>query len=350
MKFKGNLLLVGSASVHVLNFHRLVSEAFDDTLILSNADVFEGLPVKLASFSLRNPIKYRQQIRHIRNIIQHYQPSIVHIHQANAIAWFTMKALEKSDIPVVLTAWGDDVLINPYKNRFFAYMAKYNLSRANVCTSDSLFMAAQMQKLIPESSKEIVVCNFGVDIPEKASSRQKVIFSNRLHKPMYRIKEIIRAFARFKQSAEGSDWQLWIAGQGSETDHLKALAKQLNLENATRFMGWLTYEENQRCYAQASLFVSIPVTDATSVSLLEALSHGCIPVVSNLPANMEWVIDGINGLIVQNVNDLDFNAALKIEPAEAAVLNRKIIRLKAGRDDAKARFFSIYHKLLKSRT
>ncbi len=195
-----------------------------------------------------------------------------------------------------------------------------------------------------------MVCNFGVSIPEKETNRQKVIFSNRLHKPMYRIREIMQAFARFNQSADGSDWQLWIAGQGSETDQLKALARQLNIESATRFMGWLSYEENQQCYAQASLFVSIPVTDATSVSLLEAMSHGCIPVVSNLPANMEWVIDGLNGMIVQNVQDLNFSDALKIDPAEAAVLNRKIIRLKAGRDHAKARFFSIYHRLLKSRT
>jgi glycosyltransferase involved in cell wall biosynthesis len=35
-----------------------------------------------------------------------------------------------------------------------------------------------------------------------------------------------------------------------------------------------------------------------SVSVLEAMAHGCIPILSDLPANRELVRTGDNGLIV----------------------------------------------------
>jgi L-malate glycosyltransferase len=36
------------------------------------------------------------------------------------------------------------------------------------------------------------------------------------------------------------------------------------------------------------------------VSVLEAMAHGCIPLLSDLPANHELVRSGLNGLILTN--------------------------------------------------
>jgi glycosyltransferase involved in cell wall biosynthesis len=53
-----------------------------------------------------------------------------------------------------------------------------------------------------------------------------------------------------------------------------------------------------RAYRRSAVFVSVPESDGTSVSLLEAMGAGCLPVLSNLPANREWVREGDNGLLV----------------------------------------------------
>jgi glycosyltransferase involved in cell wall biosynthesis len=47
------------------------------------------------------------------------------------------------------------------------------------------------------------------------------------------------------------------------------------------------------------------VSDGTSVSLLEAMAAGCVPVLSDLPANREWVVDGLNGFLVSDLDRLD---------------------------------------------
>ena len=50
-------------------------------------------------------------------------------------------------------------------------------------------------------------------------------------------------------------------------------------------------------YARARWYASLPTSDSVSVSVLEALAHGCIPLLSDLPANHELVRHGVNGWI-----------------------------------------------------
>ena len=53
-----------------------------------------------------------------------------------------------------------------------------------------------------------------------------------------------------------------------------------------------------RQYARATWYLSLPASDSVSVSVLEAMGHGCIPLLSDLPANHELVRHGENGLVL----------------------------------------------------
>ena len=48
----------------------------------------------------------------------------------------------------------------------------------------------------------------------------------------------------------------------------------------------------------ADIAVSVPSSDGTPVSVLEAMACGAAPVVSDLPSLREWITDGENGLLV----------------------------------------------------
>ncbi|HBE80849.1 MAG TPA: glycosyl transferase family 1, partial [Firmicutes bacterium] len=47
--------------------------------------------------------------------------------------------------------------------------------------------------------------------------------------------------------------------------------------------------------AASHLMVSIPKSDGTPVSLLEAMAAGCLPVLADLPVYHDWITDGVNG-------------------------------------------------------
>ena len=70
-------------------------------------------------------------------------------------------------------------------------------------------------------------------------------------------------------------------------------------------------------YDRARWYLSLPESDSVAVSVLEAMAHGMLPLLSDLPANRELVRDGDNGLIV---GDSDGDGAVPVA-ACASVMN-----------------------------
>jgi L-malate glycosyltransferase len=59
-------------------------------------------------------------------------------------------------------------------------------------------------------------------------------------------------------------------------------------------------------YRDADIYISPSHVDGSSVSLMEALACGLPCLVSDIPANKEWIIEGENGWLFKDgdVNDL----------------------------------------------
>jgi glycosyltransferase involved in cell wall biosynthesis len=70
------------------------------------------------------------------------------------------------------------------------------------------------------------------------------------------------------------------------------------VEGSVRFVGKLSYEDIPHYYVISDVFVSVPIGEALSMSLLEAMACGVVPVVGDLPSTRRWVIDGWNGYLI----------------------------------------------------
>ncbi|NDG42524.1 MAG: glycosyltransferase, partial [Betaproteobacteria bacterium] len=117
--------------------------------------------------------------------------------------------------------------------------------------------------------------------------------------PIYRPQEVLRLFAAI--AAAWPDAELVVANDGSLRQALQAQAAALGLASRVRFVGRLSAAEQALQYAQARWYLSLPESDSVSVSVLEAMAQGCIPVLSDLPANRELVRNGDNGLVLDGV-------------------------------------------------
>ena len=70
------------------------------------------------------------------------------------------------------------------------------------------------------------------------------------------------------------------------------------------------------------------MSDGTSLSLLEAMACGAVPVVSNIMSNRSWVLDGVNGFLF-NDSDQFINAIEKIldnNTKDMMLINQNIIK------------------------
>lgn len=342
LKSKSLLLIGGSkGNAHLLNYRNLIEDCFDDILIVSNQES-EQFPSRKVNFELKNPFAMWKNVQLLRKIIQEEQPDIIHVHQANAYGFITALA-NRGRRPLVVTTWGSDVLTLPHTSFLHRWMVQYILRSADAITADAQFMADAIHGLIGQVP--VTVANFGVEIQniEEGKERKNIIYSNRMHESLYQIDQIIQQLAPFL--SKNPEWKLRIAASGSQTENLQNLAKENLPDGSFEFLGFQAGKDNQQNYLQSKVYVSIPTTDGTSISLLESLAYGCLPIVSDLPANREWIQDGVNGIISTGDLSKDLERLLQMDASSIQERNKEIIDQKATKNANRKKFTAIYEAI-----
>lgn len=357
-----SIAFVGSEGPHISKFLNFFSNYFEKIILITNK-IPQNTPLNCTvykvDFSFKKIWNIYISVKKIKEILEKEQPEIIHIHQANSYAFYGLLANRKYDIPVLLSPWGSDILILPKQNILMREMVKYNLKHADIITLESFFEAKVVRDLIRNTEKDIRILNFGiyddylVDIEEALKGKENIIFSNRLHKKMYRVDKIIESFGELIKSKSYTDWKLVIAGEGEDTLKLKKLAYANNLAENVEFVGWLDKNSLKEWYLKSKIFISIPESDGIPFSMLEAMACGCLPVVSNVPSVLEFLIDGINAIVVENINSLDLYIKKAIELTnnrdfvyDMISLNRKIIQKHGVYSKNMKKYLDIYNELL----
>ncbi len=340
------ILVVGSNSPHVANFCSMIKLYFKEIVYLGD----ERLNIEDNIISnqytvnpkVNNPIKIIQLLNQIKKIIKNEQPDIIHIHQINKLAIYTTFC-NKKIIPLVVTAWGSDVLQQPQENFIKKSAVQYVLKKAWACTADSQHMIDEMKKLEPKMNSCKLIY-FGIKpVGYISDLKENIIYSNRLHKDFYNIDKIIKDFSDF--SKKHLDWRLIIAANGPETKKLKELTNTLQLKDKIEFVGWLDKSQNLDYYKKARIYISIPNSDGTSVSLLEAMSAGCLPIVGDIPVSHEWIENSKNGIIYSTERNC-YEEALKIENQNLREHNSNVIQQRATKEISTKNFFNLYSGIL----
>ncbi len=169
--------------------------------------------------------------------------------------------------------------------------------------------------------------------------------STRRLEPVYDIPTVLDGARR---AAAQATFALDIAADGSLRRALEAAARDLP---RTRFLGALPESGIAAALQSADVYVSASRSDSTSVSLLEAMACGAFPVVSDIPANREWIDDGVNGMLFP-VGDADALARCLVaalgDPGRrtaAAAHNAALVAARASRVDCFGRIESALLRL-----
>jgi glycosyltransferase involved in cell wall biosynthesis len=167
----------------------------------------------------------------------------------------------------------------------------------------------------------------------KRPARPLVVLSTRRLEPVYAVETLLSAFQLLSEE-ERAGFDLRIAGNGSRERALHHLAGPLPVT----FLGWLATADLDRELERTHVYVSTSLSDSTSVSLLEAMAAGCLPVVSDIPANREWVRDSETGLLFACGDAPGLAACLRRAAGDAelrrcaALENRRTIAERANWD------------------
>jgi glycosyltransferase involved in cell wall biosynthesis len=289
------------------------------------------------------------RIAAVRRAVGALSPDLVHAHYVTSYGLLGACAGRR---PLVLTAWGSDLLVSPRDSLAVRWLTGWVLRRAALITADSRDVLQAIAGYRPRARTEEVF--WGADLRRfhPGSDRERSggfhVASVRGWEPNYRVEHIVRACASL--AADGPV-TLHLFGSGSGEPALRDLVARLGIARAVVWHGQVGTDELARQLRACHVSVSIPESDATSVSLLESMACALPVVVSDLPANRQW-IDADGGLVVDGAEPAALARALRMlrdDPARRARLgahNRARVADRGSSEGQMDRMARLYHELL----
>lgn len=306
-----------------------------DIPALRRIDEFYAGPVKESGTNVRYLLNVPRVIRAVRRM---KPDAIVAIYLSS---YGLMGAIAKGDAALVHVLVGSDVMVAPERSRLYDVVSRRVLARGDffVCASEAI--RARVETLANIRPEVILTQQYGLEdwvIRHPVLPKRFDFVSNRAWVPNSQIPMLLRIFARVRTSSS-----LALVGGGPP------MAAEI-LELATEdprivSLGVLSHQENVDVVAASAFYFSMTASDGASLSLMEAMAVGAIPVVSDIEPNREWVEDGVNGALVPLDDELLAVAvieALIARPAEELDemrrRNQEIVRERGSMTRNMARF------------
>jgi L-malate glycosyltransferase len=353
------LYLANSASIHTEKWVNYFSDKGHQVEVLSfepanvvNANVKvhrlgRQLPFKMHYFS------YRKAVRHFLDQIQ---PDILHAHYASGYATLGRLAGFR---PYVVSVWGSDIFDFAQKSPLHRRIVAANLKSADRVCSTSQVIADEIRRCCEQDA---YLTPFGVDCelfrpPNEAKSENEfVVGIVKSLEPKYGIEYLIRGFAIFsKRMANTRKLRLMIAGDGSLRDSLRRLARDMNIEAQTTFLGFVPHERVPETLGRFAVFVAPSVSESFGVAIVEASASGLPVVASRIGGLSEVVRERVTGILIpprdptaiaNALQELLVNESLRIELGRNG---RKFVLENYEWTENASRMEHIYESLLRER-
>jgi glycosyltransferase involved in cell wall biosynthesis len=185
--------------------------------------------------------------------------------------------------------------------------------------------------------EQVIVIHPGVDAsryrPDPGTARAArptFLYLGRL-KRYKGVEFALRALAQARTLR--ADITLDICGQGDDRPRLERLTRDLRLEDAVRFLGFVPDAEKQRLLQKAWAVVFPSPKEGWGITNVEAAASGTPAIASDSPGLRESVQDGVTGYLVPHgdVRALaDRMAALAGDPAAVERLGQAARRFAEG--------------------
>jgi glycosyltransferase involved in cell wall biosynthesis len=150
---------------------------------------------------------------------------------------------------------------------------------------------------------------YGVPLPKEnlrpareQSEPIRILYFGRLCRPQKRVHLFAEIFRQLKAARLPFQWT--IAGDGPERLWLEKEMISSSPMSVVQFPGAIDYRGVPRLLDSHDVFLLTSDHEGLPLSLLEAMGHGVVPIVSDLESGIREVVDATNGVLVP-VDDLD---------------------------------------------
>ena len=287
---------------------------------------------------------------------------IMHVHYAipfAAAAILARQIAPELDLKVVTTLHGTDITLVG-ASPSFKPVTEFSIEQSDAVTAVSLYLREETYRQFAIEKEIDVVYNF-VDpprhhahsaacIPEKSSARQVTLMHISNFRPIKRLGDVVRIFARVREEL---DARLVLVGDGPEYGRTRELVESLGLADSVRYVG--VVEDVAPLLGAADVLLLPSETESFGLVALEAMASGVPVVASDVGGLPEVVAHGNTGFLAP-VGDVDTMAGYCLQLLkDEAVLKRfsRAARKRAAQFDFRTivpRYEAVYEKVLAAPT
>ena len=253
----------------------------------------EGLD-EVATLHVAQPMSRFSMLwpRSLANQMRSIAPDVVHSHSG---VWYKATcAARLAGVSRVLHTEHGRAKPDPLRSRI---VDRIGAARSDVVVAVSSTLAVQLQRDLRIPKRKIVTIPNGIDSeiyrPRNDSgalrkelglqAKTPIIGSIGRLEPIKGYDVMIEAFDVLRRRGKARDSVLVIGGEGSARSALDQLVRSRGLQNAVFLLGWR--DDVFEMHSAFTLFTLASRSEGTSISLLEAMSAGLRPVVTDVGGN-----------------------------------------------------------------
>jgi L-malate glycosyltransferase len=261
------------------------------------------------------PSQFAELQYEFQSLLKQLRPDVVHagpVHTCGYVAGLS------GFHPLVVMSWGSDILVEADRDAEYRHATTVALNAADGFFCDCQTVRAAAQRYAAISTERIVQFPWGIRHGSfsphgPSASREKLEFapdafvfiSTRSWEPLYDIEVLLRAFhGAYRQNQR---LRLLLLGDGSMANRIRNLITEYELDRVAIAPGIVGRKDIPGWFRTANAYVSCAKSDGTSVSLLEAMATGLPAVVTDIPSNREWIVEGKNGWLARAGSSDEFS-------------------------------------------
>ncbi len=205
-----------------------------------------------------------------------------------------MSLNEDSDIRVIAFAHSD-------QDHYYQILAYYEpIISKFVGVSETV--CRRLRCLLPDRTRDICKLMYPVEVlSERRKANHKkpltITYAGRIEQRQKRIWDLV-ALSNLLALKQGS-YHFKIAGDGPQLARLTEHFKRKDYSNvSTEFLGLVAPERMTDLWASSDISVLFSEFEGMSISMLESMGQGCVPIVTDVSGSREKIIHGQTGFIV----------------------------------------------------
>jgi glycosyltransferase involved in cell wall biosynthesis len=256
------------------------------------------------------PLSVLLYAQRYRKLVEEIKPDLVHalrIPYEGMLASYT-----PSGVPLAISIWGNDLTLHATRSRWMKALTRQTLLRTDGLHTDAQRdMRLAYQWGYPEHKPSLLVpSNGGIDLnllnaiddalrPELEAQIQPetaMVINPRGVRAYTCTDTFFQAIPLVLERRPQTTFL--CPGMAGESEATKWF-QRLRLDERTLLLPGLTQAQLWGLFRRSRVSVSVTTHDGTPNTLLEAMGCGSFPVAGDLESLREWIVPGVNGLLVE---------------------------------------------------